>query len=209
MKILAHRGYWKNEVEKNSLTAIARAFDNGFGIETDVRDHDGALVIAHDPPDANAREFRLILEQSIDSKCTIAVNIKADGLASMLKTLFFKHSQIDWFAFDMSIPDMITFAREGLPFFTRASEFENDPACYHAACGIWLDAFHSTWYEPQSIQNWLNDGKKVCIVSAELHRRDRQAHWQWILDSGIAKHANLMLCTDHPEDARAAFLSSE
>ena len=32
-EILAHRGYWKNESEKNSKTAFERAFDNGFGIE--------------------------------------------------------------------------------------------------------------------------------------------------------------------------------
>ena len=38
MKILAHRGFWMNESEKNSREAIKRAFDYGFGIETDLRD---------------------------------------------------------------------------------------------------------------------------------------------------------------------------
>ena len=33
IKILAHRGFWKEETEKNTKTAFERAFNSGFGIE--------------------------------------------------------------------------------------------------------------------------------------------------------------------------------
>ena len=49
MKILSHRGYWKEEKEKNTIDAVRKAFDHGFGIESDIRDLDGKLVISHNP----------------------------------------------------------------------------------------------------------------------------------------------------------------
>ncbi len=36
MLILAHRGIWKDEREKNTLPALKRALSEGFGIETEV-----------------------------------------------------------------------------------------------------------------------------------------------------------------------------
>ena len=47
--ILAHRGLWQNVAAKNSISSIKLALVNGFGLETDIRDLDGELVISHDP----------------------------------------------------------------------------------------------------------------------------------------------------------------
>ena len=38
MRILAHRGFWNSKEERNSIVAFEKAFQNGFGIETDIRD---------------------------------------------------------------------------------------------------------------------------------------------------------------------------
>lgn len=38
MQILAHRGFWREKKEQNSLASLAKAFEMGFGIETDLRD---------------------------------------------------------------------------------------------------------------------------------------------------------------------------
>ena len=46
IKILAHRGFWKEETEKNTKIAFERAFNSGFGIETDLRDIKGEIVIS-------------------------------------------------------------------------------------------------------------------------------------------------------------------
>ena len=51
IKIIAHRGFWKIESEKNTMLALERAIENGFGFETDLRDYAGKLVISHNPPD--------------------------------------------------------------------------------------------------------------------------------------------------------------
>ena len=48
--ILAHRGVWGSKEEQNSRSAIKHALAGGFGIETDIRDHDGQVVLSHDVP---------------------------------------------------------------------------------------------------------------------------------------------------------------
>ena len=50
IKILSHRGYWKKVEEKNTIQAFENSFSHGFGLETDIRDLNGKLVVSHDIP---------------------------------------------------------------------------------------------------------------------------------------------------------------
>ena len=53
MQILAHRGFWREKKEQNSLASLAKAFEMGFGIETDLRDGGGGggnILIYNDNP---------------------------------------------------------------------------------------------------------------------------------------------------------------
>ena len=86
MEILAHRGYWKIESEKNTLQAFQRAFESGYGIETDVRDYMGKLVISHNVADEKCPLFEDVLKLYNKTKCKeyLAINIKADGLQEQL-----------------------------------------------------------------------------------------------------------------------------
>ncbi|MDL0110362.1 MULTISPECIES: hypothetical protein [Campylobacter] len=43
IEILAHRGFWREKNEQNSLASLAKAFEMGFGIETDLRDGGGVI----------------------------------------------------------------------------------------------------------------------------------------------------------------------
>ena len=85
MKILAHRGYWKKEDEKNTKAAFERAFDNGFGIETDLRDIKGTIVISHNMPKGDEMTFEELLQLSDGRNLPLALNIKADGQAEEIK----------------------------------------------------------------------------------------------------------------------------
>ena len=62
MKIIGHRGYWLQETEKNSEVAFYRSLQNGFGIETDIRDYCGKIVISHDIAKAGSILFGKFLE---------------------------------------------------------------------------------------------------------------------------------------------------
>ena len=81
--ILAHRGYWRDPKNRNALSALRAALEAGFGIETDIRDALGELVISHDPPRSkDAVKFECFLDLVLATKSAgrIALNIKADGL---------------------------------------------------------------------------------------------------------------------------------
>ena len=51
MIILSHRGCWNRDSEKNSIKAFEASFSLGFGVETDLRDYNGEIVISHEIPD--------------------------------------------------------------------------------------------------------------------------------------------------------------
>lgn len=202
MKILSHRGYWKTPEEKNTEIAFQRSFGLGYGTETDVRDVAGKLVISHDMPKGDEMSFEEFLRLTGDRPLPLALNIKADGLASaMYKAL--RGSPHEWFVFDASIPDMRQHLNAGNPVYARMSEVERTPAWLSACEGIWLDAFEDIWYEQEDIATLLRRGKRVCVVSPELHKRDHVPLWHMI--SAFKDASNLMICTDIPEDASAFF----
>jgi hypothetical protein len=129
-----------------------------------------------------------------------ALNIKSDGLAIALAQ-HMRYCTHSWFAFDMSIPDMVQHIRAGNPCFARMSEYEDFPIQFTGKIqGIWLDAFQSTWYSTGLIQNLLDQGLQVCVVSPELHgRTDYEDLWRDL--RLLASSENLILCTDFPEAA--------
>lgn len=208
MKIISHRGYWLEESEKNTTVAFERSFGLGFGTETDVRDCMGTLVISHDMPSGNEQTLEKFLAfaagyAQAESPLTLALNIKADGLADMLAEQLSGYPQLDCFVFDMAVPDMRSYIKSGIPAFTRMSEAEVEPAFLSSAEGVWLDAFENEWYDTRTIEDLVSMGKKVCIVSPELHGRPHMGAWRVLSDLVVTDQ--VILCTDKPKDALAYF----
>ena len=205
MKILCHRGNWNEAAEKNSLAALRRSIDRGFGFESDVRDYRGALVISHDIADDNSpalEDVFKLLKDANDQFC-FAINIKADGLAMKLRDQLRDFGLNNYFAFDMSVPQMLWYRTLGLRFFTRQSEYEPTPALYEDAAGVWLDAFNSDeWLTSELIAEHLSNGKEVCVVSPELHDREPHALWSKLKSIG---DRNFYLCTDLSTEAAKFF----
>jgi hypothetical protein len=203
MKIISHRGYWNQEKEKNSSIAFNRSFSLNFGTETDIRDFDGDLVISHDI----ANKYCLTLVDffniyiSKNTELPLALNIKSDGLQKMLLKCLKTYSIHNYFVFDMSIPDTIMYLKEGMNVFIRQSEYESGTPFYERASGIWLDAFEGAWYSEELVKKHLDNGKKVAIVSSELHKREYLKHWTYLKSWSIINEDNLILCTDFPEKA--------
>lgn len=216
MERLAHRGWWKTAEEKNSRVALERALAAGFGVETDLRDRSGEIVISHDPPGPNSPELSfeqlLATYRRLDAKGTLALNIKSDGLAGEVLRLLQAYDLPPYFVFDMSVPDMLAYSRLQMRVFTRQSEIESpillrDDATFFPSVGIWLDSFTEIWYSTDTIREHLDSGLDVCVVSPELHRREHHTWWEHLrsflktteLDK-TNKSGNLLLCTDFPND---------
>ena len=221
---LAHRGFWELPEQRNGFTAIERAFRCGFGIETDLRDSGGHVVISHDPPGSvdQQKENLMTLDdlfglyRDTGATGTLALNIKSDGLASEVHRLVDQHGIENYFVFDMSIPDMLAYLKLGMRCFRRVSELEPwvdwseaeraEPHQLSTCCGIWLDAFFSTWYSQQRIVDFLRSGSDVCLVSPELHGRSIEPIFGLLQQtlSLLAQQnhdpvGKLMVCTDVPD----------
>ena len=213
IQIISHRGFWTNDEEKNTLEAFQKSFSNGFGIETDIRDLDGRIVISHDVPHSNSepvflKDLLSMAETFMENnKLTIALNIKSDGLVSLLNHEI-ENSNVkglDIFVFDMSVPDMRDYFRDNYKVFSRVSEVELDPSWYQSCSGIWLDSFETNWFNSALIEKYISDEKKVCIVSSELHGREYTDLWDIIYP--LRGEENIMLCTDLPTEAELFFNS--
>ena len=206
MKILSHRGYWKSESEKNTKKALDRSVSNGFGFETDIRDYNGKLVISHDIASSQSLGFNEFLENSINNliqeKLTLALNIKSDGLSNKLYDSLKEYPSLDVFVFDMSIPDMRSYFNAGIPVFCRMSEVEQ-PVWLNDSDGVWLDDFYSEWYDSKFVEELLSEGKRICLISPELHGRKHLTFWKEI--KKLYQYESILLCTDFPEDAKNYF----
>jgi hypothetical protein len=205
MMTISHRGYWKHSAEKNSVAAFTRSFELGMGTETDIRDHCAELVIAHDMPVGNEITLTQFLALLREQCLPLALNIKADGLATKIKSVMLNYCRDNWFVFDMSVPEMRAHLACGNPVYARVSEVEPEPVYYDEISGIWLDAFNSDGWQLERISSWLEHDKRVCLVSPELHGRDHQALWHYLREAPFIADSRFMLCTDYPEEATNFF----
>lgn len=208
MEIIAHRGFWKEENEKNTMDAFIRAWDHGYGIETDIRDRLGELVISHNPANAENVSFEDFLKEYArrGNDTILALNIKADGLASLAKEALLKYGVSNYFYFDMSVPDMLDYREQGLVYYTRQSDIEKDCVLYSDAGGVWMDSFFEyDWIGETAFMPHLEVKKGVVVVSPDLHGMDNKKVWERLNISDLVSQKNLYLCTDFPDEADMFF----
>ncbi|WP_215728873.1 hypothetical protein [Campylobacter vulpis] len=209
IEILAHRGFWREKEEQNTLASLVKAFDMGFGIETDLRDGEGKLLLSHDIVTSLSERVEELFKiyQKHSFKFSLALNIKADGLQTLLLTLIKRYEIENYFVFDMSIPDALLYLKDDFKVFTRQSEYEKEPSFYEEACGVWLDEFHTHYIDEKLILEHLENGKQIAIVSPDLHKRSYEKEWEEYKKI-ITKHklyGKIMLCTDKVLEAKEFF----
>ena len=211
-QILAHRGcHYMQDFQKNSLTSLLLALEKGFGIETDLRDYKGDVYISHDPiiePHLSLGAFLDSAKNFFPLQSSLALNIKSDGLSSMICDLLpkvFGDDISSVYFFDASVPDSLSYIEKGLPVYTRLSEYELFPSFAHLSSGVWVDNFDGSFDQFSAAVSILNQNKNCTLVSPELHGRDHFSLWKSLRDSGIVANSLLQLCTDFPEEAAEYF----
>jgi glycerophosphoryl diester phosphodiesterase len=193
-RIYCHRGLWTSVDQQNTSGAFEDAIRSGFGIETDVRDRLGSIVISHDPVISSFAE----LDKLPKTSTPIAFNIKADGLLEIDNAAFQEYL---WnqgsFVFDGSIPEMRKYRERNLPHALRLSEHEREVAWLSQY--IWLDAFESDWWIEEEVLKLFTEKHFVVVVSPELHGRPKSRVWEIVRDEMLNGNPNLGICTDHPD----------
>jgi len=211
MKIVSHRGFWLAPEEKNSEVAFRRSFSKGFGTETDIRDHKGRLCISHDMPAKDPMSVEQLFDIFVEYDTTLPLflNIKSDGIGKALRKTLDDYSIKNYYAFDMSIPEMIQYKKTGsLDFITRMSDVETVPLLIEDSKGVWIDNFFGRALFPNDINPFITEDHLLCFVSPELHGRAQVEYWEllktWESNEEFCC-SKLMLCTDFPEDAANYF----
>lgn len=210
MNILSHRGLWHSPKEKNTFNSLIEALNQGFGIETDLRDFEGEIQISHDPILEPQVKLTTLLQayRASNSRGALALNIKADGLLTKLQKFLQEYAVEEYFIFDMSIPQLFEAKQIGLSFFTRFSDIEPFPLIEYESCsGVWFDSFYGRYDNNffQKIQEVLENNKKVALVSPELHGRPYKKFWDELRTRQIDKLSNVFLCTDLSLNAKDYF----
>ena len=205
-KIFAHRGVWYDIGEQNSSVSFVRAFEAGFGIETDIRDSGGEIVISHDIPklgfELTLRRF-LLLAESYKWRGHLALNIKSDGLLTLLNEVFdeFPTYMDRLFLFDMSIPEHVKYTSSSVfNLYQRVSEIESGlNENYLRSSGYWVDNFSGEFDQLNFVKNSMFHHRNYCLVSPELHGRSYLEFWKELLSFSIVDDHGFGICTDHAE----------
>lgn len=203
MEIIAHRGYWKQAEEKNTMVAFRRAWENGFGVETDLRDYQKNIVISHDMPNSQELAFNeFLFEYNKYKSGLLALNIKSDGLQAKIYEELECASIKDYFVFDMSVPDAIGYIDKKMTIATRISEFEK--CIYFEECStyIWVDCFVNEWVKEKDLLQYRKLGLKPVLVSPELHARPYEKYWARLSKWSAELTGECAICTDFPIEAR-------
>lgn len=206
MQIISHRGLWYDfDKESNKKISFEQSFNKNYGTETDLRDICGKIVISHNMPEGNEISFEEVLKIMGDKNLPLALNIKADGQSDAILEILKKYNHTNYFTFDMSIPDMVVQMKKGLKVYTGYSDILKEPVLLEKAEGVWLDSFYSEWFDEDVISGLLKKGKKICIVSADLHGRDISEQWSKLRSYNAIKSDDVMLCTNIAEKASIYF----
>lgn len=206
MKIISHRGLWYDfEKESNKRIAFERSFDKGLGTETDLRDICGEIVISHNMPKGDEMTFRDLLKIVDGRNLPLALNIKADGQCDEIKKILKEFNHTNYFTFDMSIPDMVVQMNHGLNVYTGQSDILPQPVLIEKASGVWLDSFNGEWFDEKVLLSLLEMNKNICIVSADLHKRDVSEQWSKLKSFSCISDKRITLCSDIAEKAQNFF----
>ena len=215
IEIIAHRGLWQHPSEMNSLLSFKSAFEKGFGIETDIRDQNGELFISHDPivNSKNCSKLSELVElyKIYGKNCSLAINIKSDGIIKKIDDLFKRNQIKKYFFFDMSVPDLFRANKLKCDkLFTRLSEFERANNQINIANGVCIDSFYGDLFSRNEISKEFKDFSEVLVISPELHGFSKEKIkicWEALKFNWLENFSNkkFMLCTDHPMESDIYF----
>jgi glycerophosphoryl diester phosphodiesterase len=220
--ILVHRANLAgpHSVVENSLDACARALEEGFGLETDLRrDAAGTFYISHDPhPRTAANSLEAYTELfAKHPSAELAINVKELGYEAALVELM-KSGQLGkrafYFDFELLEPATPGAAQRKIKSLPGGTEIRlasrlSDRGETLAQCLsipgeiVWADEFDKLWLTAREAEMVRAAGRKLFVISPELHGFDtaaRKRRWQDFKDWGVDG-----VCTDFALEARDFF----
>ncbi|MBS1722816.1 MAG: hypothetical protein JSS66_07540 [Armatimonadetes bacterium] len=195
MTIVLHRA---NSVKELTLAAV-----HGWGIEVDVRTHEGKPYLAHDPivDVSQVLALREALQWCQTTRQTLVLDFKETGIAQKSVS----HDSLTALGIselvkctDLLVPDQLALRKLGVPNLTRVSKYEQidvsnaDMLPYIPEQEFWLDYV----FAPEELQEYAQIAGQTYLVSPELHTsvKPDTAFVRAVWETGFAG-----VCTDFPE----------
>ena len=168
MLIIKHR---INTIEDLNSTS------NNHGVEFDLHSYSDELVVHHDPF-VDATKFDDWLNHYKHSY--MFANIKEEGIENSLIKKVINKGIDNYLLFDLSFPSIIKLSNNGFTKIAlRISKYESINTAFNLKGKIdwiWLDMFDDiipiSGYDFKELQD---SGMNICIVSPELHGRDKSS----------------------------------
>ena len=166
MKVLGHRINYLDATAENEI------FSRCDGIEFDIRDNNGEIIVQHDPF-KDGQPFQEFVTFCAPNKFYI-VNVKSEGIEEKAIEIMTGAGLNDFFLLDCSIPSIVRLGRRGeRRIAARYSEFESEDtviALYREGyiSWVWVDVFSTLPLRPFLLSCFHAAGLRVCLVSPEL-----------------------------------------
>lgn len=181
----------------NTLEELERV-PADHGVEIDVRDYDGELVLAHDPFE---RGIDLATYLRSYRHALLIFNVKCDGLEDRISQLAEQHGVGEYFFLDVANPTLVRLVTHGeSAVAVRYSEHEPIEfalAFAGRARWVWVDCFSHLPLDGDSYRR-LREHFRICVVSPEL-----QGHPRSVIRDYRRQLEDLpvdAVCTDFPGD---------
>lgn len=154
----------------NTIAELKR-IPSEFGVEVDLRDYDGQIVVQHDPLKGgeNFKEYLRHYHHRF-----IILNVKCEGIEDEVLHLVADRGIADFFLLDLSFPALFKLIRKGEKrIAVRFSEIEPIEACL-ALAGLvewaWIDCFTDFPVMGEYRDQFLSKFR-TCLVSPEMQGR--------------------------------------
>lgn len=153
----------------NSQSA-ADVFSVADGIEFDIRDSNGQLIVQHDAFQ-EGQPFSEFLPFCPPNKFYI-VNVKAEGIEELAIEMLTNHGIYHFFLLDCGMPSIIRLGRKGerrlAVRFSEYESFETVVAVAPYVSWIWVDVFTRLPITQILVERARTLGLRICLVSPEL-----------------------------------------
>jgi len=188
----------------------ATIFSASDGIEFDIRDSNGQLIVQHDAC-KEGQLFSAFLEFCPPTKFYI-VNIKAEGIEESAIKLLTDRGIQNFFLLDCGMPSLVRLGRTGekrtAVRFSEYESFETVVAVAPFVSWIWVDVFTQLPLTKQISEHAKHLGLRLCLVSPELQGQPgkREEYLSYCKENGIELDA---ICTKQPYIPFRAFSLSQ
>jgi hypothetical protein len=172
MKVVAHRINYLDA--KNA----AHVFSSCDGIEFDIRDNNGQIIVQHDPY-GSGQPFTEFVRFCVPNKLYI-VNVKSEGIEEDAIRIMDDAGLTNFFLLDCGTPSIVRLGRRGeRRIAARFSEYESFETVYALGRAgyiswVWVDVFSTIPLSSMTIELFHNAGLKICLVSPELQAQQEK-----------------------------------